>query len=84
MHKLILPCTAAAHYILETKLPMGIVELDAAPESSTCFPGGICYRTDCAPARTVPVILALYHACAYPAAYYKHPVQVDVKPSIDI
>lgn len=84
MQKLILPCTAAAHYILETKLPMGLVQLDAEPESSTCFPGGICYKTDGAPARTVPVILPLYYARAYPAAYYKHPVQLDIKPSIDL
>ncbi len=84
MQKLILPCTAASHHILETKLPMGIVQLDAEPAQSTCFSGGICYKTDGAPARTATVILALYHARAYPAAYYKHPVQVDVKTSIDI
>ena len=75
MQKLLLPLTAAAQHIIERKLPMGTVLL--AP-----LPGDL--STDAAPARTVPVILPLYYAHAYPAHYYQHPVQVDVQPTISL
>jgi hypothetical protein len=60
-----LPRSTAAHYIASTGLPMGKVQLSAVPGT--------------APERTVPVVLALYYAGAYPAHYYRAgKLQTDV------
>lgn len=81
MQTIPLPPTAMAHYILEKKIPMALVQLPATA-AANCYTGGLCYATDAEPARTVPVILSLYHAGAYPARYYKHKPELAVEPGI--
>ena len=79
-----LPLSAAAQYIIESKIPMGLVELPAIPGTIHTKHIGTPVYTDPTPAQQVPVILALYYAHAYPAHYYTNPVQVDVQATIKL
>ena len=84
MQTLRLPFSTAAQYLVACKLPMGLVQLPSLAGTTYEKLRGTPVHTDPSPAQTVPVILALYYARAYPSYYYQHPVQVDVTVSLDI
>lgn len=65
-----LPLSTAAKHIIESKIPMGLVQLPAIPGTT--------------PAQQAPVILALYYAHAYPAHYYTNPPIIDCKVKLQI
>lgn len=79
-----LPLSTAAQYIIESKIPMGLVQLPQLPSNIYTKHIGTPVYTDPTPAQQVPVILALYYAHAYPAHYYQNPVQVAVQTDIKL
>lgn len=73
-----LPLSCMALYLSKHKIPMGIVLLPELAGTTYAKRIGTPVHTDPTPEQHVPVILALYHARAYPPHYYTNPVNIDV------
>ena len=84
MQPLHLPLTGASRHIINRKIAMGLVQLPELTGQVYHNYRGTRLWVPPAPAQRVPVILALYHAHAYPPFYYNQPLQIDVNPTIDI
>lgn len=75
MTEIHLPSTHLTEHIIKHNIPLGQVHIDSLPGTTTSDPQ---------PAGPRTVILPLYYAQAYPSIYYKHPVNLDITPIIDI
>ncbi len=68
-----LPTSFFTLYLIEHHIPLATIQLPAQPAtrySGADYIRGKAYTIPAEPARTVPVILPLYNAHAYPEHYY--------------